>query len=247
MFSFLKTAALSAAIVMAGSAADAALLYSNDFDSAAQVGSGVTASLTGFSTEAATAGAWNANGWSGNYAVNRSTGDPASFTTLSLSGLSAHTTVSISTLIGLLESWDSRDGGCCSPDNLEIWLDGAQVATLTANNALGSIEDYAGGVELFDDVHINNNFYYYDTLVDMNGALNFAHSASTLNLGLRASGGGWQGGGDEAFGLDSLALTYDARPGGGAVPEPKAWALMIAGFGIAGGALRQRRRLGAGA
>jgi hypothetical protein len=29
-----------------------------------------------------------------------------------------------------------------------------------------------------------------------------------------------------------------------AVPEPGAWALMILGFGLAGGALRTRRRLG---
>ncbi len=30
--------------------------------------------------------------------------------------------------------------------------------------------------------------------------------------------------------------------GGGAVPEPASWALMLAGFGLAGGALRVRRR-----
>jgi hypothetical protein len=34
---------------------------------------------------------------------------------------------------------------------------------------------------------------------------------------------------------------------GGGVPEPAAWALMITGFGLAGGALRRRRGLGANA
>jgi len=36
-----------------------------------------------------------------------------------------------------------------------------------------------------------------------------------------------------------LDVTYDSS--GGAVPEPAAWALMIAGFGLAGAALRQRK------
>lgn len=35
-------------------------------------------------------------------------------------------------------------------------------------------------------------------------------------------------------------LTFSLSGGGGAVPEPTSWALMIAGFGLAGGALRRR-------
>lgn len=239
--------AATAAALMIASSAHGALLYSNNFDTAAQFGTGVTGSLTGAGLETASSGAWNAQGWAGNYAANRSTGNPASFTTLSLSNLAAHTTISGSFLLGLLESWDSLDGGCCAPDNLEVWIDGVQVASLTTNNALGTIENYAGGTELYEGVELNGTQYYSDTLVDMStaGFLTFAHSASSLTLGLRASGGGWQGGGDEAFGLDSINLTYDARPGGGgAVPEPATWAMMISGFGLAGAALRQRRRFG---
>jgi len=41
--------------------------------------------------------------------------------------------------------------------------------------------------------------------------------------------------------LDSVALYDVSEPG--AVPEPATWALMISGFGLAGTALRQRRRL----
>lgn len=40
-----------------------------------------------------------------------------------------------------------------------------------------------------------------------------------------------------APGLDDVVLTQDVA----AVPEPAAWALMIGGFGLAGGALRRRR------
>ena len=45
--------------------------------------------------------------------------------------------------------------------------------------------------------------------------------------------------------LNEIRL-YDADtplPGGGAVPEPATWALLIAGFGLAGSALRRRAGL----
>jgi hypothetical protein len=41
------------------------------------------------------------------------------------------------------------------------------------------------------------------------------------------------------FVLNASSVVVD--PGGGAVPEPKTWALMLAGFGLAGTALRRRR------
>ncbi|NNM77177.1 PEPxxWA-CTERM sorting domain-containing protein [Sphingomonas sp. ID1715] len=48
------------------------------------------------------------------------------------------------------------------------------------------------------------------------------------------------------FGLNRLGaadnFTFDAVRGGAAVPEPASWALMIAGFGLAGAASRTRRR-----
>jgi hypothetical protein len=43
-----------------------------------------------------------------------------------------------------------------------------------------------------------------------------------------------------APGLDNVSLTF--TPGAGAVPEPATWAMMIAGFGMAGAMLRRRTR-----
>ena len=243
----MKRFAIGAILSTVAAPATAAPLYSNNFDGAVVVGSGVIVTpLTNGGLETASVGAWNGDGWAGNYFANRSAGNPALTSLLSLSNLAPHTTVSVKFLLGFLESWDSSDGSCCAPDYLDILIDGTPVIVgLTTNNALGNVEFYGGGTELYDGPNINfvAHFNTADTLVDMGtaGALSFAHSGSTLTFGIRAYGGGWQGGGDEGWGIDSLSLTYDGRVGG-VVPEPESWALMIAGLGLAGAALRSRRR-----
>lgn len=238
----LKMALLGLAVAGLASSAQAALLYQNNFDGNEQTGVGVAGFYTGLPTEAAAAGAWNGAGWAGNYGASRdglvgATG-AAPFTGLHLTNLAAHTTITASFILGFLESWDSYDGGCCSPDNLEIWIDGVQVANMTARNALGTIEDFDGNSILAHFEQVNDNGYYSDTLI--NYGLTFAHTGSTLDFEFRAAGAGWQGGGDEGYGIDNSVFTYDGVRSPG-VPEPATWAMMIAGFGLAGATLRRRR------
>ena len=45
-----------------------------------------------------------------------------------------------------------------------------------------------------------------------------------------------------AFEFDSFAAADAINPGGGAVPEPASWAMLLAGFGVVGVASRRRRR-----
>ncbi len=55
---------------------------------------------------------------------------------------------------------------------------------------------------------------------------------NTVNLTSSAGG----------FLIEDLSVDYAARPDtGGAVPEPATWAMMLAGFGMIGGAMRHRR------
>ena len=232
----MKRLFVSAAVVAALSGnASAAILYSNDFDGNLVVGTGV--SVAGLTNGALDPG--NTFGdWTGSYFRNNSAGNPALMSTLTLSNLAPHTQVSASFILGFLESWDSRDGGCCSPDNLDFYIDDVKVASLTARNALGTIEDFGGGSVTAHFVQANGNFFYSDTLVDMSSApfLNFAHTGATLKLGIQASGAGWQGGDDEAWGIDKVAITYDGRP----VPEPSTWGMMVVGALLAGATLRRR-------
>jgi hypothetical protein len=57
----------------------------------------------------------------------------------------------------------------------------------------------------------------------------------------------WSRSGGGNIGIADLAQdsgTFGFETPAGAIPEPSSWALMIAGFGLAGGALRRRRTLG---
>ena len=45
------------------------------------------------------------------------------------------------------------------------------------------------------------------------------------------------------LGLDDIVFDLVSLPGGGGVPEPTTWAMMIAGFGLAGAAARRRKAL----
>ncbi|WP_394763924.1 PEPxxWA-CTERM sorting domain-containing protein [Phenylobacterium sp.] len=67
-----------------------------------------------------------------------------------------------------------------------------------------------------------------------------SHTVSLYTTGNISNGGGFIGSGTET-GQFSFAITSSGGPTEGGVPEPASWALMIAGFGLAGAALRRRR------
>ena len=244
--SALRTAlatAVTAAGLLATANASAALVYANNFDSAATVGAGVTAvGLTSGSLGTATGSYAGSGGksWSNNYFYNASTGNPATASTLTLSNLGAHTHVSIDMMLGFLNSWDSSNGSP-APDYLDIYIDGNLAYKLTTVTAGGNVNDHGGGTQVVDNGQIDGSQFYSDDLVDMSTAsfLSFAHTSSTLTLSFQASGAGWQGGTDEFWGVDSLSIS--TRGGGNPVPEPGTWALVM----IAGLAAAATRRQGA--
>lgn len=225
-----------AGLALATLASQATVVYSNNFDSAATTGSGVTAMLTGGANVATSV---SFNGTYGD--ISRS----STSITLTLNNLPVHTGLSLSYILAFLDSWDSRDGSsCCSPDDLEFRIDGSLVDSYTYNNALGSIKDIGGGTLLHEYVQFDSNQFFSDTVVDMGSdpLLSFAHTASSITFSWTATGGGWQGSSDEAFGLDNIvvALRGVQTGGGGTVPEPTSLALVaVAALGL--GMTRRRR------
>lgn len=72
-----------------------------------------------------------------------------------------------------------------------------------------------------------------------NRRVNFIAGTGEVITGLRLRSEG------VAFEFDSFAATEVITPGGGAVPEPATWAMLLAGFGLVGVSARRRRRLAA--
>jgi len=211
-------AAIAASLAtLAAPASAASLLYSNDFDALPTLAPGVTAG--GF-TNGGLETANTFGSWTGNYFANRSMGDPAVASVLTLSNLPAHSAVNISFILGFLESWDSSNPSPWSPDYLKIEVDGSTILDLLT---ISGAVNYGGGTILAEYVQANAQIYFSDSLIDMAPSpalLSIPHSASTLSLSINAYGAGWQGGTDEAWGLDALTITYVPVGSPNPVPGP---------------------------
>lgn len=249
MFKPVHALALAAAAACALPAAAATVtVYSNDFDAAASTGGGATAAfVAGGGALQATIAPYNAT--YGSVFRNSTTG----LTTLTLSNLPAHTSLSLSYVLAFLDSWDSYQGSP-APDLLAFYIDGVPlinyigdlgVATYTYNNASGSTKLIGDGNLLYEYVQFDANVFYSDTVVDMAGdpALTFPHTASSITFGWQVGGNGWQGGSDEAWAIDKLLVTVDTPDGdpNGQLPEPASLALLAVAAAGAGTARRRRR------
>lgn len=233
------TAALSGSTLLFCGAASATVVFSTDFSSgtapAEITGAGIVESVDGYA---------GINGFADNYLRNKSilnaTGDKAESTFLSLSGLAAHSLLTVTFDLALIDSWDGVDGAP-APDFFNLVIDGTEVFEISVAPASGTQEvipatatdrvsgNFAGTDGFFFDV--DNAFFVTITL---------SHSASDLLLDFFADGAGWQGGDDESWAIDNLTVSIDGAAA--AVPLPAALPLMLSGLGVFGFAQKRRRR-----
>ena len=177
-------------------------------------------------------------GFSGNFAYNDATGNPAGATSLNLISLPTHTAIDVNFLLALIDSWDSTDGSV-APDILNVEIDGVVVLQVTCNNASGTA--CYGGTAVAPMAARGFNGSWNDIGFDLGSeaALTVPHSSSTLSIRWFASGSGWQGGIDESFAIDNLQvnlITDDIR-----VPEPASLALLVLGLAGIGFSRRKSR------
>ena len=112
----------------------------------------------------------------------------------------------------------------------EVSLLGFDIATWQGAHPTVPVKILSGGgVTIFDST-ISTNTPLHNAL-----AVNSAYFADGIIL--RWGPNGYN------VGVDNIRFDVRAIDSGSAVPEPATWAMMIAGFGLAGGAIRTRRRL----
>lgn len=224
----MKTLSAMVVLSLAGLAqAQPTQVFYSNFDSgqpAELTGYGGLESVGGFAGAGNTGDTFTGDLW-------RNDGTAYVKSTLTLTNLPAHNSVSVGFLLAFIDSWDSTNGSP-APDWFNLDIDGTNFLQLTSANASGNVI-YAGDQIYWGGAGWNGS--WWDRAFDMgNEALiqSIPHTASTLTLDFYASGDGWQAGLDESFAIDNLEVIVNKVPAPGAVG-----ALSI--FGLA--ALLRRR------
>lgn len=241
-----KLAGACVGVLMAGQAQAVSITgYSTNFDGSTTVAAGAAAVLSGASIQSVQglSGLGTGSQFGGNFFSSFGAGSTG---TLTLTGLPDHTSIDITALLAALDSWDSTNGDCCSPDFFQIKVDGTVVFEDTYAIALGSIHNTAGLTDIGGGNQQRGfNGGWSDAAFDLENELqNIAHTASSLTIGFLGTGVGWQGGIDEAWGIDNLLVTLNGvtiqDPPPGNVPEPMTLSLL--GAGLAGIGWARRRK-----
>lgn len=218
--------------------------YSSNFDGATTVAAGVTDTLTGAAIQSVQGYAGlgpSGNQFGGNFL---SSYNATGIATLTLTNLPGHTSLDITSLLAIIDSWDSSNGSCCSPDLFEIRVDGATIFSDTYAIALGTVHNTLGLTDIGGGNQPRGfDGGWNDAAFNLENELqNIAHTASSLTIDFLGTGTGWQGGIDEAWGIDNLLVTLNGVTLQETTDVPEPVTLSLLGAGLLGlGAMRRKR------
>ena len=164
--------------------------------------------------------------------------------TLTLNNLQAHSAISLGFLFAAIDSLDGT-GTFPQGDFFHVKLDGVTIFRESfANAASWQIQSYTppAGVQLAR--HVDLGFsgpgsYYTDSAYNLAADptfQNIAHTSSSAVFSFVVEGNGIQHLTDESWAMDNLTVAVTP------VPEPEAWAMLAAGLGLLGGAVRRRKQ-----
>lgn len=212
------------ALLSFGASAQASVILMEDFDdgSSSFTGAGGIVSAGGFDG-------------TGNVSGNIYRNTTSSMSDISLSGLAGAGSLTISFDLLAIDSWDgnTRTGGNAPQDFFNVTLSSGTAFSETIDVFLesdGSISTSADASLVSSGSNLGFSGYVdsvYSISFDVSGPFS---DPSTLSF--FASGGGWQGGTDESWGIDNLKVTAETV---NEVPEPSSLWLLGAGLlGLAG-------------
>ena len=226
----IKSILFSLVILLSGFAgaasADQITIFSTDFSS------GAPGEFSGVVTTESVQGYNGIGGFADNFLRNSTTGNPASKTTLTLTGLQKHESINLNFLLAVIDSWDgSNTTESWDPDYFNVSVDGNTIfketyAHYNTSNQSAPVENrFSFGTNLGFNSEWNDSAYDMGMLDAFN---NIAHTEDTLTVLWWASGSGWQGGDDESWAIDNIEVVLNVAT----VPVPPA--MLLFGSGLLG-------------
>jgi hypothetical protein len=154
----------------------------------------------------------------GSQFLRNTTASPATANTLILGGLPAHTTVDLDFDLATINSWDGGTNVSTSPngDFFNVKVDGTLLFTKSFSNGLGEPGTFGGAPFAQGNFGFDVNTVYQDGAYHLSFQ-GIPHTGSSLTVEFFASGPGWQGGDDESWAVDNVAVAAN-------VPEPASFA-----------------------
>jgi len=185
---------------------------------------------------------FSAFGFDSFFLRNDAGGNPAAATTLTLTGLAAHTTVNLSFLLAIIDSWDGSVQPLnppTAPDFFNVTVDATSAFSRTFSNFNLAEQSFVGapltfGTQLgfgLDDFHKDSAYAL--------SLMGIPHTASTLTINFFASGSGWQAGFDESWAIDNVSVITESS----VAPIPEPGTLLLLGSGLLGVAGHGRKKL----
>ncbi len=208
MFNTLRFGVLFLSLTAIGPAAlaDSVTVFSTDFNS------GAPPEFSGVITTEGVQGyaglGTGPNVFDGDFLRNTS-GTPPLKSTLTLTGLPPHTSISLGFLLAIIDSWDGI--GCfAGTDTFSVRVDGSLVFSEVFENGCGT-QSYVPppGVELARSQFLGFNPDYLDSAYNMGldpVFQNIPHTAGTLTVEWFAGGRDFTGGDDESWAIDNVEV-----------------------------------------
>jgi len=143
---------------------------------------------------------------------------------LDLSGLPSHTTISVSTLVALIDSWDYEYFEILVDGNVVFsqWFDLASSRTSSYAPPAGALLSAGSDLGYTAGYYFDND-HAFDLSMD-SACSDIPHTADDVTITWRvndAVSGLWQGGGDESWAIDGVVVTVDT---GTTAVETGSWA-----------------------